>query len=224
MEEKIHIYCVPGLGASSKIFEYLNFPSNTYQLHYIDWLIPLNKKESLTNYAKRMAALVKHKNAVLIGVSFGGVLVQEMQQFLQPKKIIIISSVKTEKELPPRLTFLRNSKIYKILPLKLAVNYNKIPVIQFSNYIKKRIKLYNKYFSVKNVKYLKWAIYHTLHWKKTVNTTNITHIHGDQDEIFPIEFIGDCITIKNATHIMIITHAKKITSIIQNVLNKQLTV
>ena len=47
----------------------------------------------------RMCEDIQHKNPVLIGVSFGGVLAQEMSRFIDLKKVIIISSVKNTNEL-----------------------------------------------------------------------------------------------------------------------------
>lgn len=49
-------------------------------MFYLSWVLP-KQNETLVDYAKRMAKKVKHDNAVLIGVSFGGVLVQEMASF-----------------------------------------------------------------------------------------------------------------------------------------------
>ena len=69
--KKTHIYFVPGLAADKEIFENISLPENLYTLHIISWLIP-SKKETIAQYAKRMAGFVTEKNAVLVGVSFGG--------------------------------------------------------------------------------------------------------------------------------------------------------
>ena len=87
---KIHVYFMPGLAASSTIFERIQLPTATFEIHLLDWKIP-HKNETLVAYAKRMAAEVPHDQAVLVGVSFGGVLVQEMATFLQLRKLIIVS-------------------------------------------------------------------------------------------------------------------------------------
>jgi len=84
---------MPGLAASSSIFEKIELPNTIFEIHFLEWMLPL-PKESLKNYAKRMALSVQHQEVVLVGVSFGGILVQEMAQFLQVRKLIIISSVK----------------------------------------------------------------------------------------------------------------------------------
>ncbi|MFV0390977.1 MAG: hypothetical protein ACK5KP_03705, partial [Paludibacteraceae bacterium] len=82
---KTHSYLMPGMAASPKIFERITLPENRFILHYLEWLTPL-KNESIEAYALRMAQFVKHENPVLLGVSFGGVLVQEMRKHISVKK------------------------------------------------------------------------------------------------------------------------------------------
>ena len=66
---KQHIYLMPGLGANSLIFEYLQFPKDKYCVHLLDWLMPI-KNESLNYYCIRFLNEIKHENIILIGVSF----------------------------------------------------------------------------------------------------------------------------------------------------------
>ena len=35
---------------------------------------PISEEESIADYAKRMSEEIKHKNPVLLGVSFGGII------------------------------------------------------------------------------------------------------------------------------------------------------
>ena len=72
---------MPGMGASPKIFEYLKFPA-LYEIVFLSWIPPF-EKESLSSYAERMSKFVKHKNPILIGVSFGGILIQEMTKYIK---------------------------------------------------------------------------------------------------------------------------------------------
>ena len=91
---KIPVYFMPGLAASSLIFERIALPDDLYEINLLEWEIPI-ENESLADYAKRIAKKITHENPVLIGVSFGGIVVQEMATFIKVKKVIIISSVKT---------------------------------------------------------------------------------------------------------------------------------
>ena len=213
---KIHIYFVPGLAASPKIFEYLQLPETKFELHYLEWLLPLSEKETIENYAKRMADLVVEENPVLVGVSFGGIMAQEMSKHLNTKKVIIISSVKSKNELPKRFKVIQKTKAYKLFPTKAITNLEDFSMYAFGDFAKKRINLYKEYLSVRDTKYLTWAIYNVLHWQQEKPSENILHIHGVDDGIFPFKHIKDCVPIEKGTHIMILHKAKTISKIISN--------
>jgi len=211
---KKHIYLMPGLAASSKIFEYLQFPSNEIKLHYLEWLLPTSKKEPLVQYAKRMAELVTESNPILLGVSFGGIVVQEMSQFLNPQKIILISSIKSSDELPNRLKIIEKTQLYKLFPSKYVNNFEDYASYAFGDFAKKRVKLYQEYLSVRDAVYLDWAIENVLKWKQKTPLKNTIHIQGTEDHIFPIKHIKNCIEVENGTHEMIIFKAKTISKLI----------
>lgn len=201
---KIHVYFMPGMAASSKIFERIQLPSDIFEIHLLDWLIPL-QDESLQSYAKRMSKNVLHKNAVLIGVSFGGILVQEMKLFTAPKKVIIISSVKSNTEFPRRFKIAKTTKAFKLIPTKLFENLELLAKFTFgSSFIKQRLSLYEKYLSVRDKHYLDWAIQEIINWERTEADQEIIHIHGDSDEVFPPKNIKNFIVVKTGTHIMIL--------------------
>ena len=214
--EKIHIYFVPGLAASSKIFENIQLPENKFELHFLEWLIPLSLDESIEAYAKRMAALVSEKNVVLVGVSFGGIMVQEMSKHVNAQKVIIISSVKSKNEFSKRLQILQKTKAYKLFPTKVVSNIEDFSTIMFGEFAKKRFELYKKYLSVRDELYLTWAIEHVLNWQQSDSLKNTIHIHGMNDHIFPIKNIKNCIPIENGTHIMILNKAKTISKILSD--------
>ena len=113
---KTHIYFMPGLAANSKIFEYTSLPEDLFELHYLAWILPTSIDETIESYAKRMCEFIQEKNPVLIGVSFGGILVQEMSKIIHVQKVIIISSIKNNSELPKRLQLAKVTKTYKLFP------------------------------------------------------------------------------------------------------------
>lgn len=211
---KIPIYFMPGLAAGPEIFENLQLDDNLYDFYYLKWKKPIALEESLANYAMRMTDDVKHENPVLVGVSFGGVLVQEMSKFLDAKKVIIVSSVKTNQELPKRFKFASMSKLYKLFPTKVVSNFENYSKFFLGKSLKKRAKIYKKYLSVRNETYLKWSIHNVLHWQQNKPLENIIHIHGTNDHVFPFKNIKNAIAIEGGTHVMILNKAKKISKII----------
>jgi pimeloyl-ACP methyl ester carboxylesterase len=205
---KIPVYFMPGLAASSTIFENIQLPEDQFEMFFLEWFLP-NDKEEIEQYALRMTQKIKHENPVLIGVSFGGVLVQEMAKIIQTNKVIIISSVKTNKEFPSRFKIARNTKAYKLIPTQLLADIEKLVKYAFGdNIVAKRLKLYEKYLSVRDKHYLDWAIETILCWKQEEINDAVIHIHGDEDEVFPIKHIRKCIVVKGGTHIMILNKFK----------------
>lgn len=194
---------MPGLAASSAIFERISLPSTEFEMVLLEWEIPLDN-ETLANYAKRIATKIKHKNPVLIGVSFGGILVQEMSKWIEARKVIIISSVKSNAEFPRRMKIAKTTKAYKLIPMNLLLNVESLAKFSFGDKITQRLKLYEKFLSVRDKRYLDWAIEQVILWDRTVVDEKVIHIHGDADEVFPIKYIKKCIVVKGGTHIMIL--------------------
>lgn len=206
-QEIIHVYLMPGMAASSSIFEHIKLPQSQFKIHLLEWFLPL-KNESIESYAQRMAEKVDQPHAVLLGVSFGGVLVQEMSKFLSLKKLIIVSTVKKRSEFPKRMKVLKVTGAYYFIPTRLVKNVEALAKYAFGETITKRVELYKKYLSMNNKAYLDWAIKEMICWKESKLEQPIIHIHGDKDAIFPIANIQNCIRLKGGTHIMIINKYK----------------
>lgn len=204
---KIPVYMMPGLAASSSIFERIALPDDVFEIVLLEWEIPLDK-ETLPQYAKRIAQKIQHPNPVLIGVSFGGILVQEIARFIDSRKVIIISSVKTNLEFPKRMKAVKTTKAYKLLPTNLLANVESLAKFPFGAKINQRLKLYEKFLRVRDKRYLDWAVEQVVLWERTVVDENVIHIHGDEDAIFPIKNIKNCIAVKGGTHVMILNKYK----------------
>lgn len=197
---------MPGLAASPAIFERIILPEE-FEVVLLEWQLPL-EGESLSDYAKRLSEKITHKSPVLIGVSFGGIMVQEMVKFVNPRKVIIISSVRCNAQFPRRMKIAKSTKAYKLIPMDLFINIEKLAKYSFGNKINERIHLYEKFLSVRDKKYLEWAVEQVILWDRCDIDEKVVHIHGDQDEVFPIKYIDNCVVVKGGTHIMILNKYK----------------
>jgi len=203
---KIPVYFMPGLAASSSIFERIALP-DAFEIILLEWEIPL-ENESLKDYAKRISLKINKKNPVLVGVSFGGILVQEIAEFITVRKVIIISSVKSNLEFPLRMKLAKTTKAYKLIPTNLILNVENLAKFSFGDKVNQRLKLYEKFLSVRDKNYLDWAIEQVILWDRTIVDIKVIHIHGDMDDVFPIKHINNCIAVKGGTHIMILNKFK----------------
>ncbi|RAR75734.1 alpha/beta hydrolase [Flavobacterium aciduliphilum] len=202
--KKIPVYFMPGLAASPTIFERIHLPESVFEMHFLEWRVP-DKNDTLQDYAQRMVKQILHENPILVGVSFGGILIQEMARFITCQKIIIISSVKSNQEFPVFFKIANNLKLYKLLPMSLFTWFEILLKRNPSKKGKKRWQLYDTFLNVRDQTYLKWSITQILTWTKATPDEHVIHIHGDKDAIFPIKKIQHCIVVSGGTHIMIVT-------------------
>src|SRR5262245_57363946 len=97
-KKKLLICLFPGLGATKRIFAQYDFGVSRSMI--VEFLIPF-RNETIAQYAQRMAEHIpREEDLIFIGVSFGGIIAQEVSKIIPPKKIILISTIKTEMEKP----------------------------------------------------------------------------------------------------------------------------
>ncbi len=205
INKTVHVYFMPGMSANSLIFEKIKL-SSKYKLHLLEWIDPL-KNETLKDYSIRFSEIIIHKNPVLVGVSFGGVLVQEISKIIKVHQTIIISSIKSNKELPNSMKMVKLTKSYKLLPVKWLNDFESLITFVLGPRINRRVELYRKYLSVRDRNYLSWAIKELIEWDQDESMDNVIHIHGTKDMIFPAIYLKNYIPLPNGDHAMILKKA-----------------
>jgi esterase/lipase len=206
------IYCISGLGADEKIFTNLHIKG--YELHYIPWIRP-HKKEKIDGYAKRMGEYIKEDNAVLLGVSFGGMMGIEIAKQKQLQKLIIVSSIKSKKEMPRWMKAAGKLKLDKILPVRLHRYTEKIDNNRLGVTTKEEKEMVRHYRKNADLVFVEWAISQIVNWKNAWHPESIIHINGDKDKIFPVKKLSPTFIIKEGTHMMIYNRAEEISEYIK---------
>jgi hypothetical protein len=206
-------YFISGLGADRKVFSKIKLPSGI-RIKHIEWIEPL-KKESLENYCRRLSAQMNEEDQfIFVGLSFGGIVAIELNKFLPAKQIILISSISTKYELPSRYRIINFLKLIRILPagvLKFPLQL----VYWFFNARSEKEKELLKYY-IKHISgnYLKWSLNAVLNWKNKQRPSNLFHIHGTSDRIFPCEKTHADVKIKNGGHLIVYDKANQVSNII----------
>jgi pimeloyl-ACP methyl ester carboxylesterase len=211
------IYCISGLGADEKIFTNLRLKG--YELKHIPWLRP-HKAEKIEAYAARMAALIKEDDAVLLGVSFGGMMGIEIARQRPLKKLILVSSIKSVQELPRWMQIAGKLKLNRVLPVRSSSFTEKIDNRRLGVSNEEEKAMVKAYRRSADFVYLEWAVEQILNWKNIWLPANIVHIHGDKDKIFPVKKIKADYIINGATHLMIYNRAAEISECISKELEK----
>ena len=207
------VYFISGQAADEKIFENLSLPSNVNTRH-VQWIEPL-LKERLSHYCQRLCDQIDSSEAfVLIGVSFGGIVSIELNKIIHPKEIIIISSVATKQELPTLFKLFNFLKLQKIVPSQIYKWYTPILNWYFGATSQREKELMRFYAKSASKNYMKWAANEILDWKNETRPSNLFHIHGTKDRIFPHKKTNADIKIPGGTHLMVHNRSEEISKIL----------
>lgn len=185
--KKRGLYLMPGMAASPRIFEFIDL-SESFDVVHLSWIAP-EFEEPIEDYALRMCERVHHQNPILLGVSFGGILVQEMAKHIHCDKVVIVSSVKSKKELSLSMKVSQKTNAHKMLPTQWIKNLESLALFVFGSSVERKIGLYQKYLSERDPNYLNWAIHALVNWKQKNFDPELIHIHGDKDTVFPFKNI-----------------------------------
>ena len=209
------VYFIAGLGANKRAFDYLDLTWCTPV--FIDWITPL-PKENLPAYALRLRQLITESHPVIVGVSFGGMLVTEMAKADPTIKAIIISSNKTYREFPAYLRMWRHVPVYKLLNPKLTKAGGGLGLMIFGPQGIKQKETFRKILAETNPAFTVWAIDAILHWKNEIIPANVTHIHGSGDRLLPVRFVKAHYIINKGRHIMIMDKAAELSALLKTLL------
>ncbi|MEO6230799.1 MAG: alpha/beta hydrolase [Ferruginibacter sp.] len=210
------IYCISGLGADERAFSKLKVKN--YQVVPIPWLKPISK-ETIEAYATRMRAGIKEENPILMGLSFGGMMSIEISKQIPVKKLILVSSIKSVKELPKWMKLSGFLHLNKIFPMR---SFRLMEPIQNHNLginTKEEIELVRSYRKNAPQVYMDWAINEVLNWQNKWSPSGIFHIHGDADRLFPIGNVAPTHVIKGGGHFMIMNKAAEVSTALQQILD-----
>lgn len=207
----MNTYLIPGLGGDKRMYEgqLKRFP-DTQVLEFIE---PL-KNESINAYAKRLAEKIDTtKPFILLGVSLGGILTQEIAKIYPPHKSIIISSVKTRKEMPVWMRIFKYFPINRILPGKLYLWMFFLLVRIKALSTKGNPVLANLRNMAKDANpiFVSWAVNEIISWENPIENFQPYRIHGNRDFLFPLRRCKEVdLVIDKGTHAMILTHVCEI--------------
>ena len=212
------IYQISGLGANEKAFKYLKIHPD-FELVYLPWIQP-EIGETLEHYAERMSESIDtNEEFNLMGLSFGGIIAQEMNRFLEPKLNILISTVKSRKELPRFMRFSSHSNLHKLIPPKFISSDNGISYALFRKVYNGKLPDLTEIFEFRDPYYLKWSMDRIVNWQNNVEMKNFIHIHGNKDLVFPVSKIQDAQIVDGGTHVMVMQKARKVSELINQALS-----
>ncbi|MEC5395609.1 alpha/beta hydrolase [Bergeyella sp. RCAD1439] len=213
------IYVVSGLGADFKVLERLRFPAG-FEVVFLDWLMP-EKEEAFVDYVDRMADRIDDSAPFcLLGYSFGGIIVQEIHRRKPARKVIILGSIKSDKEKSGVLKWASLTRFPKLIPLRVF-NNRSFAVYGFIRHFMdpENPKIF-EYFRVRDPYYLKWSVEKISEWKASASSAEVIQILGDRDIVFPVKYSRPDYVIRGGTHLFPATKSKEVSALLAQILSQ----
>lgn len=213
------IYLIPGLGAGEKLFEPFDF--TPYKTQVIPFLIP-EKNETLPHYSRRMAEAINPREAIiLIGVSFGGIIAQEIARWLPVKKIILISSITAAGERAAFFRWLRIFPLHEIMPLNTLKRAFVLASELFTRKSPDERRCFRELVMASDSRVVRWGITQVMKWNPDYRHPHLIRIHGTHDLLFPLKKIKAEYVIQGGQHFMIMRETGEINRLLLHLLKEE---
>jgi len=209
------VYFINGICCDERTFSFLDL--SFCQPQFVQWL-PSLPKETLAQYAERLFAAIDDDEAILVGLSFGGMIATEIAKRHPGVKAILLSSAKTSAEIPPILKFWRYIPFYELFGDLLIKNSAAIVIKITGIKGKEQKQVQREILKTTNGEFTRWAIHVIVNWKNNVVPPNITHIHGTTDKILPVKNVKADHVIYNGEHLMVMNEVEKIGSLLRKLI------
>lgn len=211
------IFFISGLGADRRAFDLIEeFPE--YQKVFIDW-IPNTKNENLTSYSKRIVNGISFSEQdTIIGLSFGGLIAQQIAKMHPIDKIILVSSFRDKKDLKPILQTLLNLRLYYLIPNFRISFLSKLIRSWFNVRSKSGQHLLDQMVNQMSPKFMKWAmekIRESAYKNSHIETHNII---GNKDKILKYWVNNQTYKIPEAGHFMVYENAKEVNKALKEII------
>lgn len=184
---------------------------------HLPWLLPL-KNETIEQYAKRMSENIPEEKPILIGLSFGGMMSIEIAKHLPTEKVILISSVKSYKEMPGWMKMAGRLKLNKLVPMRPYKFFEPIQNYNLGATTPEEKEMARTFRQNVSQQYLDWAISQVLNWKNDWQPSSLYHIHGNADKLFPVKKVKAGYVVNDAGHLMIMNKAKEVSHYLNTIL------
>ena len=148
------------------------------------------------------------------GVSLGGILAIEMARYLNPERLLLISTVKCRAEMPRSLRLIKSLELHKrISKSHLVLLAGWADTLLLSRNAKDR-ELFLAMLRDCPESFLKFGSECALAWKNDIVPHNALHIHGTADLVFPFSLVRDALPIDKGSHFMVVERGEEIARLI----------
>jgi pimeloyl-ACP methyl ester carboxylesterase len=204
----------PGLGADERLLHPQRQPSANLEVP--PWIEP-RRGERLSGYAQRIAATIRSPRPFFVGgVSLGGMVALEVARHVDPCAVLLISSCRSCRDLPPWARAAR--VLVRVLPAAVQ-KWSSVHVPATLRALGAcdpgDRKLVRDMIRDTPAGFLKWALSEALRWNGVGELdVPIFRIHGSRDRTIPCPRDGCDEIIPGGGHLINLTHAGQVNAFI----------
>lgn len=203
------LYLIPGLGADERVFQFLDLDDLPHQI--IRWEIPA-PDESMDSYVNKLIKQIDPTQRIeLLGLSFGGIIAQEIALRVPCPRLILISGIYHPLELRFGIRLIRRLNLLKWISGDWLKRLGRrFAWYAFAPLNREERKLLDAILADTDPTFLKWAANQVLTWQGADVEGALVRVHGTKDRIFPVSRVPSAVLVQGGGHFMIVSHAHEI--------------
>ncbi|MEM6265406.1 MAG: alpha/beta hydrolase [Bacteroidota bacterium] len=215
---KHQLFLLPGLGIDTRVYDRL-LTSLPHDIIRAEWLIP-EQNETLSEYASRQwIHNGGHRRCIVLGMSFGGIVAQELSKFHKLSGLVLISTLASNVEKSFPLHAMKYVPYYRLLKggwRVAAVRYGGglagIPLKSDREFLADML-------SKQSNEHRMWGYQQIIHWNPvSAPEVPTLRLHGARDRVFPLSPKEGVELIPKGTHFMLHQQAEQLVPHIQQFL------
>ncbi|WP_205503980.1 alpha/beta fold hydrolase [Rufibacter psychrotolerans] len=212
------LFLLSGLGADERLFQFLQLQHPNPVV--IQWIAPL-PNESLGAYAGRLLAQLGPiaEPPVLVGLSFGGMVAQELARRIPVRRVILLSSLANTGDLPWYYRAGGFLRLQHLVPFQLAKRWTAPTAWLFGAQTPAEKKILAAIVRDTDPAFLRWALTAILRWRHTAPVPNRVIIHGDRDKILPVPHQAGVHVVQGGEHLMVMSRAAEVSALLNRYLH-----
>jgi pimeloyl-ACP methyl ester carboxylesterase len=185
-------------------------------VHILNWLAPQSPTEPLAHYAARLAEAVPLAEPCwLVGVSFGGLLAQEIARLRPLARVVLISSLGSPHELP---RLLRLAGTPGLVPFGLLKWLPRLAQWFFGARGGTEYRLLRQILRDTDTAFARWATGQLLTWRGP-GLPGAVRLHGSRDRLLPAQAAHIDYRVPGAGHFLIVSHATQVSQVLNELAN-----